>query len=572
MSALIRIFLGCALILSSAVAPPASAQTREQKAIIVLDASGSMWAQIEGKTKIEIAREVIGEIVRDWNPEVELGITAYGHRRKGDCRDIETIVPVGPVDAREIMSVVNTLKPKGKTPLGEAVRQAAEALRFVEDPATVILVSDGKETCDADPCAVAAELEEQGINFTVHVVGFDLTAEAAAQLQCVAANTGGRFLAASNASELRDAMVTTAQLVSEPAPEPEPAPEVPPGLHVTAVLAEGLAPLEGKVSYRVYETKTDLEGKRKQVEYSSSARTTFDLPAGRYLVVAFHGEATAEAEVELPRGEGVELRLVLNAGYLRASSVAAAGLEPLGEKVSYRVYEAKKDLEGKRKQIAYSSSAQTTFRLPAGRYVISAFFGSATVSTEVEVAAGALSDEVLNLNAGVLRARATASEGGAPLEQKVNYRVFAAKKDLEGKRRQIEFSSSPVATFRLSAGRYVIAAYYGEATARAEVEVSAGELTEETINLDAGNLTVVAVPSEGGQALSSGVNFRVYEAKKDLEGKRRQIDFSSSARTNFRLPAGRYVVAGKRGDARAEAEVEVSAGELTELELVLRLE
>lgn len=48
------------------------------------------------------------------------------------------------------------------------------------------MVSDGKETCDADPCAAAKELEANGIDFTVHVVGFDLTDEETAQLQCVA--------------------------------------------------------------------------------------------------------------------------------------------------------------------------------------------------------------------------------------------------------------------------------------------------------------------------------------------------------------------------------------------------
>ena len=196
-----------------------AAETEAEKAILVLDASGSMWGQVDGTHKITIAREVIGGLLDEWNPNVELGISAYGHREKGNCADIETLVPVGPVDRQQMMTAVDGLNPKGKTPLTSAVREAAETLRYGEERATVILVSDGKETCDADPCAVAAELEATGVDFTAHVVGFDVTEEEKAQLQCIADETGGKFLSAGNSAELHEAMATTVQLVAEPAPK-----------------------------------------------------------------------------------------------------------------------------------------------------------------------------------------------------------------------------------------------------------------------------------------------------------------------------------------------------------------
>lgn len=92
---------------------PAVAQNSDSKAILVLDASGSMWGRIDDRPKIEIAREVIDGLLRAWDPSVQLGITVYGHREKGNCRDIETVVPVGAVDAAQIMGVVNRIKPKG---------------------------------------------------------------------------------------------------------------------------------------------------------------------------------------------------------------------------------------------------------------------------------------------------------------------------------------------------------------------------------------------------------------------------------------------------------------------------
>ncbi len=202
--------------------------------IIVYDASNSMWGQVEGRHKIEIAREVMGELVADWDPAEPLGLVAYGHRREGDCGDIEVVVQPGPVDPTAFVAKVESLVPRGKTPLTDAVRQAAELLRYRDVPATVVLLSDGIETCDADPCAVAAELAAAGVAFTAHVVGFDVAeAEEQAQLRCIADNTGGLFRTAADSGELREALAQVAEAAiatpveptPAPAPEPEPEPE-----------------------------------------------------------------------------------------------------------------------------------------------------------------------------------------------------------------------------------------------------------------------------------------------------------------------------------------------------------
>lgn len=198
------------------------------KTILVLDASGSMWEQIEGKPKIEIARAALKSMLAEWPKGQEVGLVAYGHRSKGDCKDIETLLPVGALDAEKMGKIVDGLIPKGKTPLSAAVKQAAEALKYTEEKATVILLSDGKETCDRDPCALGTELEKAGVNFTAHVIGFDVAkVEDQAGLKCLAENTGGKFIAAANANELNKALVETAQLPVVEAATPEPEPEPP---------------------------------------------------------------------------------------------------------------------------------------------------------------------------------------------------------------------------------------------------------------------------------------------------------------------------------------------------------
>ena len=170
-----------------------AANTARPATMLVLDASGSMWGQIDGKAKIAIARDAVGAMLDDWQGG-DLGLMAYGHNRKGDCADIEVLQAIGPDTAAGIRKRVDALNPKGMTPISESVRQAAAQLHFTERKATVILVSDGEETCSADPCALGKELEAAGVDFTAHVVGFDIQkgSKAHQQLQCLAANTGGR--------------------------------------------------------------------------------------------------------------------------------------------------------------------------------------------------------------------------------------------------------------------------------------------------------------------------------------------------------------------------------------------
>lgn len=189
--------------------------------MLVLDASGSMWGKVDGRSKIEIARETVGGMLRDWKPDNAIGLIAYGHRRKGDCSDIETLIPTGALDRDAYMKTVNGLNALGMTPLSAAVQQAAVALKSSEQKATVILVSDGEETCKLDPCAVGTALEKSGVDFTAHVIGFDVTdATHQAQLRCLASTTGGRYFNARDARELSGALQGAIQASTEPAPPP----------------------------------------------------------------------------------------------------------------------------------------------------------------------------------------------------------------------------------------------------------------------------------------------------------------------------------------------------------------
>ncbi|NUH63700.1 VWA domain-containing protein, partial [Sulfitobacter sp. S0837] len=102
--------------------------------VIVYDASGSMWGQIDGTSKMEIARDVLGDLVQGWSAETNLGLVAYGHRSQGDCTDIETLVTPQPVDKEAFQAQVNAIKPVGKTPISAAIEHAADLLAYRDNP------------------------------------------------------------------------------------------------------------------------------------------------------------------------------------------------------------------------------------------------------------------------------------------------------------------------------------------------------------------------------------------------------------------------------------------------------
>lgn len=176
------------------------------KLIFIFDASGSMWGQIDGVAKITIAKEALEELAGAIPEDTNVGLVAYGHRKKGDCADIEELIPPAPLDKSKLSAAVKAINPKGKTPMADSVRLVADKLKTSEEEASIILISDGKETCNADPCKLVGELKQAGINFTLHVVGFDVGGETEAQLQCMAEAGGGVYLPAKDADKLKSAL------------------------------------------------------------------------------------------------------------------------------------------------------------------------------------------------------------------------------------------------------------------------------------------------------------------------------------------------------------------------------
>jgi hypothetical protein len=182
--------------------------------LFILDCSGSMWGRVNDIPKIVLAKDALLSVVSEMPEDVDVGLMAYGHRRKGDCDDLEFIVDLGG-SRKDMKDRLASLNAKGKTPISGALIRAGEMLAGKEDPVTIILVSDGIETCQDDPCRVAAELIEKGIKLVIHVVGFDVDTDAADQLDCIAGAGNGHFFKADDIGQLKEALTAVKQAVVE---------------------------------------------------------------------------------------------------------------------------------------------------------------------------------------------------------------------------------------------------------------------------------------------------------------------------------------------------------------------
>jgi hypothetical protein len=200
-----------ALLWAALAALPASAQDRS--IALVLDASGSMKATLpDGTTRIDAAKTAVARLVTTLDGRTRLALRVYGDQSstaKKDCKDTRLLGAFGAVEANGagIAEQARAIQPQGYTPITYALTLAAQDLSAEEASSrAVVLVSDGKETCQGDPCAAAKALADADAKLVVHTVGVGVDAVARGQLQCVARMARGRYFDAGSAAELADVL------------------------------------------------------------------------------------------------------------------------------------------------------------------------------------------------------------------------------------------------------------------------------------------------------------------------------------------------------------------------------
>jgi Ca-activated chloride channel family protein len=201
--------LGLGLVLMAAHAGPAAAAS-DGRLVLVLDSSGSMQDRIDGGTKIAVAKRALNTVVDDLPADAQVGLRVYGARVDDEndpaaCTDSELVVPIGPADKAALKDQIARYRPLGETPISYSLKQAAKDLGG-SGRRTVVLVSDGRESCGEDPCVTAANLAKQGIDLKFDVIGLAVSGATRSQLQCIADKGRGTYADAKNAQQIEDSL------------------------------------------------------------------------------------------------------------------------------------------------------------------------------------------------------------------------------------------------------------------------------------------------------------------------------------------------------------------------------
>jgi plastocyanin len=212
------------ILLASLPFPFSQAAAQASKTInleIIVDQSGSMAAATDtGVLRIDAAKNVLNEVIAQI-PEAEgvnVGFRVYGHRGNNQpegqaesCVSSDLLVPMQGVNKASLTTQVNALVPVGWTPLGYALEQAGADFT---QPASenvvnaIIMVTDGLETCGADPAAIAGTLKNSEAGITTHVIGFGTKPEELAILEAITQASGGQLLGSNNAGQLMSSLFT----------------------------------------------------------------------------------------------------------------------------------------------------------------------------------------------------------------------------------------------------------------------------------------------------------------------------------------------------------------------------
>jgi hypothetical protein len=296
-----RIVVKFLVLLSILMILPIVAFTQENQSdgiYLILDASGSMWGQLpDKKSKIEVAKEVLNDFVNGDFQDKELAFRVYGHRKKADCADSELLIPFGSPEnvIKEIKDSLSGIKPLGKTPITYSLKQAL--IDFGDRGGEIILISDGIETCDIDPCDLVKEWKDKDVKIKVHVVGLGLDEKSREAMKCIADASGTEYQDASSASELMSGLTKIKEKATAPAlilmgKDPS----------GNSIRIEGTLSMNGEEQIEVASNRRNIvePGEYSLVAGVRTKNGNLYKPVTKSIKVAQSGETVVEVEVVVP--------------------------------------------------------------------------------------------------------------------------------------------------------------------------------------------------------------------------------------------------------------------------------
>lgn len=168
-------------------------QEKLTRILFVLDASNSMNAEWgNGQTRIEAAKEILAKHVDSLRdvPNLEIALRVYGHQSPitatyQDCNDTKLEVPFSKDNFTQVKNRVKSIMAKGTTPIARSLEASAGDFPDMNSRNIIILITDGIEACDNDPCVIAKKLKDKNINVTPFVIGLGLDLSYLEKFKCI---------------------------------------------------------------------------------------------------------------------------------------------------------------------------------------------------------------------------------------------------------------------------------------------------------------------------------------------------------------------------------------------------
>lgn len=183
-------------------------QEKLTRILLVLDASNSMNERWGHQSRILTAKEVLSNAVDSLRgvPNLELGLRIYGHQSPvtptfQDCEDSKLEIPFGVDNHQQILDKVRTTSAKGTTPIAYSLEMSADDFPDNSSRNIIILITDGIEACDGDPCRIATKLKEKGITISPFVIGLGMDMTYLSHFDCY-----GNFRSAEDPVAFREVM------------------------------------------------------------------------------------------------------------------------------------------------------------------------------------------------------------------------------------------------------------------------------------------------------------------------------------------------------------------------------
>lgn len=175
---------------------------------ILIDASGSMAAEMDGKPKMDIAKEAVQTFASNLPEEANVALHAYGHKgsnqtegKEESCSQTETLYSFNEYDEANFQASLDSFQATGYTPIALAIEEAGSL--FPENGENIIyIVSDGEETCGGNPVEATMSLQDSGVSAVVHIIGFDVNDAERQALEAIADAGEGEYFRADNAEML----------------------------------------------------------------------------------------------------------------------------------------------------------------------------------------------------------------------------------------------------------------------------------------------------------------------------------------------------------------------------------